>query len=148
MKQMATFSVGALWLGIEVGQVREVIATQEMTPIPLARGGAAGLINLRGEVVTAMDLRERLGLPAREPVDEDEGAMNVVVNIDGESVSLLVDTIGDVAEVSDTEFEEPPLTMPAASRAFVHGAFKQPEGLLLSLDVEGVVAVAPTVELR
>src|SRR6185437_9611239 len=110
-RQFATFTVDKLLFGIEVYRVQEVIRYQDMTAVPLAARGAAGLINLRGEVVTAIDMRIRLGLPPRP---EGEMPMNVVVRVDDEPVSLLVDTIGDVAQVSADQFEEPPETMTGA----------------------------------
>ena len=138
-RQFATFTVDTLLFGIEVHKVQEVIRYQEMTAVPLAARGAAGLINLRGEVVTAIDMRVRLGLPARP---EGEMPMNVVVRVDDEPVSLLVDTIGDVAQVSAEQFEEPPETMTGPGRMLVLGAYKLDSRLLLALDVVRAVAVA------
>jgi purine-binding chemotaxis protein CheW len=138
MRQLATFTVDTLLFGIEVHKVQEVIRYQEMTAVPLAAHGAAGLINLRGEVVTAIDLRTRLGLPPR-PV----GAMpmNVVVRVDDEPISLLVDSIGDVAQVSTDQFEEPPETMTGPGRGLVLGAYKLDTQLLLALDVARAVDI-------
>jgi purine-binding chemotaxis protein CheW len=118
--------------------VQEVIRYQEMTSVPLAAHGAAGLINLRGEVVTAIDMRTRLGLPPRP---QGEMPMNVVVRVDDEPVSLLVDTIGDVAQGSADQFEEPPETMTGPGRALVLGAYKLENRLLLALDVARAVDV-------
>jgi purine-binding chemotaxis protein CheW len=112
-QQFATFYLGDLFFGVEVRQVQEVIRFQEMTPVPLAPSVIQGLINLRGQIVTAIDLRRRLELPERPA---DELPMNVVVRtIDG-AVSLLVDEIGDVLEVSSDGFERPPETV-TGSRA-------------------------------
>jgi purine-binding chemotaxis protein CheW len=141
-RQFATFTVDTLLFGIEVTKVQEVIRYQDMTAVPLAARGAAGLINLRGEVVTAIDMRVRLGLPRRP---EGEMPMNVVVRVDDEPVSLLVDTIGDVAQVSADQFEEPPETMTGAGRALVLGAYKLEHGLLLALDVACAVDIGISV---
>jgi purine-binding chemotaxis protein CheW len=138
MRQLATFTVDTLLFGIEVHEVQEVIRYQEMTAVPLAAHGAAGLINLRGEVVTAIDLRTRLGLLPR-PVGTMP--MNVVVRVDDEPVSLLVDTIGDVAQVSTEQFEEPPETMTGPGRALVLGVYKLDTQLLLALDVARAVDI-------
>ncbi len=135
-RQLATFTVDTLLFGIEVHKVQEVIRYQDMTAVPLAAHGAAGLINLRGEVVTAIDLRTRLALPPRP---EGMMPMNVVVRVDDEPVSLLVDTIGDVATVSVDQFEEPPETMRRAGHALVLGAYKLDTQLLLALDVARAV---------
>jgi purine-binding chemotaxis protein CheW len=136
MRQLATFTVDDLLFGIEVYKVQEVIRYQQMTSVPLAAHGAAGLINLRGEVVAAIDLRTRLGLPPRP---EGVFPMNVVVRVDDEPVSLLVDAIGDVAHVSSDQFEEPPETMTGPGRALITGAYKLDNRLLLALDVARAV---------
>ena len=132
IRQYATFTVDSLLFGVEIHKVQEVIRHQDMTAVPLAGQGAAGLINLRGEVVTAVDLRIRLGLPPRP---EGMLPMNVVVRVDDEPVSLLVDTIGDVAHVSSDQFEEPPETTTGPGRVLVTGAYKLEHALLLVLDV-------------
>ncbi|MGH3025203.1 MAG: chemotaxis protein CheW [Gaiellaceae bacterium] len=141
-RQFATFTVDKLLFGIEVYRVQEVIRYQDMTAVPLAARGAAGLINLRGEVVTAIDMRIRLGLPPRPA---DELPMTGVVRIDDEPVSLLVDTIGDVASVSADQFEESPETMTGPGRALVLGAYKLEKQLLLVLDVDRAVDVGAAV---
>jgi len=141
-RQLATFTVDTLLFGVEVYTVQEVIRYQEMTAVPLAAHGAAGLINLRGEVVTAIDLRTRLGLPPRA---DDQMPMNVVVRVDDEPVSLLVDAIGDVAQVSADQFEEPPETMTGPGRALVLGAYKLDNQLLLALDVKRAVDIGVAV---
>jgi purine-binding chemotaxis protein CheW len=130
-QQFCTFTLGSLFLGIEVLQVQEVIRAQQMTLVPLAPRAVTGLINLRGQIVTAIDLRRRLGLPDR-PAGTD--AMNVVVRTDDGAVSLLVDEIGDVVEVTPDAFELPPETLPAGARGLIRGVFKLPGGLLLALD--------------
>jgi purine-binding chemotaxis protein CheW len=94
------------------------------------------LINLRGQIVTAVDLRRRLGLPDRKP---GEQPMNVVVRVAEGVISLLVDEIGDVVEVAEGLFESPPGTLPAASRELISGAFKLPQHLLLRLETDKAV---------
>jgi purine-binding chemotaxis protein CheW len=141
-RQLATFTVDTLLFGVEVYKVQEVIRYQEMTAVPLAAHGAAGLINLRGEVVTAIDMRTRLGLPPRA---DGVLPMNVVVRVDGEPVSLLVDAIGDVAHVSVEQFEEPPETMAGPGRSLITGAYKLDNRLLLALDVARAVDIAVAV---
>ncbi len=138
-RQLATFTIGGARYGIDVLGVRETLRTQERTPVPLAGEGVAGLVNLRGEVVLSMDLRPRLGL---EPLAEDAEPMMVVVQVDGEPMSLLVDEVGDVIEVEDSQFETPPDTLPPALRELIVGAYKLPAGLLLALDVERATAAA------
>src|SRR5262249_26109126 len=125
-------------------QVQEVIRTQQMTRVPLAPKAVRGLINLRGQIVTAIDLRERLGLP---PLGADHDPMNVVVRTDDGAVSLLVDEIGDVLETDADEFEPVPETVTAFARELIRGVFKLPGRLLLILETErllGLEAVSLT----
>jgi purine-binding chemotaxis protein CheW len=135
-QQLATFYLDRLLFGIEVEKVQEVLRYQEMTRVPLASRAVEGLINLRGQIVTAIDLRQRLELGVREP-----GAlpMNVVVRTDDGAVSLLVDEIGDVLEVDDATFEQPPETVRGVARELIRGVHKLRDELLLVLDTERAV---------
>ena len=137
--QFSTFVVGAHLFGIEVKNVQEVIRYQPMTRVPLAPASVGGLINLRGQVITAVDLRERLGMPARP---QGELPMNVVVRTDDGAVSLLVDQIGPVVDARDEDFEPPPETLVGATRYLIRGAYKLETRLLLALDVLKTVEVA------
>ena len=132
-RQFSTFYLDRLFFGVEVEQVQEVIRYQEITRVPLAPGVVQGLINLRGQIVTAIDLRRRLGLPDRPA---DKRPMNVVVRTDEGPLSLLVDEIGDVQEVQEEAFEPPPETLQGESRSLIMGAYKLQDRLLLVLDAE------------
>jgi len=132
-RQFCTFFVDGLFLGIDVQQIQEVIRYQAMTRVPLAADAISGLINLRGQIVTAIDLRRRLGLALRKP---GETPMNVVVRDGDNAVSLLVDRIGDVLEVDEDLFELPPSTVRASIRGLIVGAYKLPDRLLLVLDTQ------------
>jgi purine-binding chemotaxis protein CheW len=136
-RQFCTFYVDSLFLGIDVQQVQEVIRYQEMTRIPLASTAIRGLINLRGQIVTAIDMRCWMELPPRGP---GELPMNVVVRDGENAVSLLVDRIGDVLEVDDELFEQPPATVRANVRGMILGAYKQADRLLLVLDIARAMA--------
>ena len=136
LAQLSTFLVDGHRFGVEVATVQEVVRYQPMTRVPLAPPTLSGLINLRGQVITAVDLRRRLGLPDRTA---DELPMDVIVHTKDGLVSLLVDRIGDVVEVSEEAFEEPPETLLGIGRALVRGAYKLDDALLLSLDVEAAV---------
>ena len=135
--QFCTFYVGNLFLGINVQQVQEVIRYQAMTRVPLAPTEIRGLINLRGQIVTAIDMRSWLKLPARPA---QELPMNVVVKDGENAVSLLVDRIGDVLEADDDVFELPPSTINTNVRGLLTGAYKLPERLLLILDTARALA--------
>jgi len=132
-KQLCTFFVENLLFGIDVTRVQEVIRAQAMTPVPLAPAMIQGLINLRGQIVTAIDLRCILQLPQRS---DEEPRMNIIVRNDEGAVSFLVDEIGDVVEVDDVSFELPPETLSASSKALIAGVYKLDKELLLLLDTE------------
>lgn len=135
-RQLCTFVIGGLDLGVDVAHVGEVLREQPTTPVPLAHDDVAGLINLRGEIVTSVDLRRRLGLE----LHEREHHMNVVLVTGGDAVSLVVDAIGDVVTVSDEDFEPPPETVSDTTRELIVGAFKLQDRLLLLLDADRAVA--------
>jgi purine-binding chemotaxis protein CheW len=136
-QQFCTFFLKGQFFGVPVQHVQEVIRYQEMTRVPLVPQVIRGLINLRGQIVMALDLRHRLGIEDRL---DTELPMNVVVRTDDGAVSFLVDEIGDVLEVEENCFEHPPATLQAETRELVRGVYKLPERLLLVLDTERVVA--------
>jgi purine-binding chemotaxis protein CheW len=140
-RQFCTFFLDRLFLGVEVQRVQEVIRYQEMTRVPLASSVISGLINLRGQIVTAIDLRRRLGLPDRPA---EQLPMNVVVHTDDGAVSLLVDAIEDVLEVTEDSFERPPETLKGVARDLIRGVYKCKDRLLLMLDTEKAVDVGAT----
>jgi len=135
-KQLCTFYVGGGYFGIPVEQVQEVVRPQYITPVPLAPKVVRGLINLRGQILTALDLRYRLGLGER---GGKETLMNVVVRNDESSVSFLVDEIGEVLDVDETTFEAPPETLQGERRALIGGAYKLDGRLLLALDTQRTI---------
>jgi purine-binding chemotaxis protein CheW len=135
-RQYCTFHLHDLFLGIEVLTVQEVIREQPTTPVPLAHAAISGLINLRGQIVEAIDLRTRLGLPPRAA---GESPMNVIVRTDDGPVSLLADVIGDVVSVDEASFEPPPETLAASARELISGVYKLPDRLLLVLDTARVL---------
>jgi purine-binding chemotaxis protein CheW len=134
--QLATFRLDGDLYGVEVEHVQEVLRSQGLTRVPLAPPAVAGLINLRGQVVTAIELRERLGRPPR-PAGTD--AVVIVVRLHGEAVSLLVDSIADVVDVDAADFEAPPDTLDGQARELIRGAYKLDGTLLLALDVQKAV---------
>jgi purine-binding chemotaxis protein CheW len=129
--QFCTFYLGKLLFGVELTGVQEVIRHLEMTKVPLAPKVVSGLINLRGQIVTAVDLRRRLEL---EPRPAEAIPMNVVVRSEDGAVSLLVDEIGDVVEVEEATFERPPETLRGTMRNMIRGVHKLNDRLLHVLD--------------
>src|ERR1700729_202449 len=135
-RQFCTFYLGAEYFGLDVLKVQEIIRYQEMTRVPLAAPAVRGLINLRGQIVTAIDLRRCLDMADRP---SDQLPLNVVVQTDDGAVSLLVDEIGDVLEVAEKLFEPPPETLKGTARELIRGAYKLKDRLLLILDTERTV---------
>src|SRR5262245_10905596 len=109
-RQYCTFYLDDQCFGLDVLVVQEIVRSQPMTRVPLAHPMVRGLINLRGQIVTAIDLRRRLDMPPR---DDDREPVNVVLQSDDGAVALLVDEIGEVLDVSDEQFEQPPATLNA-----------------------------------
>jgi purine-binding chemotaxis protein CheW len=132
-KQFCTFYVDDILLGIEVLEVQEVLRYQDLTEIPLAPSEIQGLINLRGQIITAINLRSRMNLA---PSKNEKNSMNVVTRINNEVISFLVDSVGDVLEVDDESFEPVPSTVNASTRELVSGVYKlEGKRLLMVLDV-------------
>jgi purine-binding chemotaxis protein CheW len=128
-----TFRLDKFLFGITVDHVQEVLRYQQMTRVPLAAKEVKGLINLRGQIVTAIDLRTRLGMSERAG---ELPPMNVILRIGGGAVSLLVDSIEDVVEVEEALFEPPPNQLAGPARDLVKGVFKLDGQLLLVLDAQ------------
>lgn len=132
-QQFCTFLLDGHLFGVPVPQVQEVIRFHPMTPVPLAPPAVEGLINLRGQIVLAIDLRRRLSLAGRSAGDLP---VNVVVRTTDGAVSLLVDEIGDVIEVEQSSFEASPETLRGAVRSMILGVHKLEHKLLHLLDTE------------
>lgn len=139
VQQFCTFYLDGHYFGVEVEKVQEVRLNQDMTRIPLAPPVLQGLINLRGQIVSAIDLRRRLGFQER-----DSGAlpMNVVVRTEDGVVALLVDEIGDVLEFKEESFEAAPETLSGLAREMVSGVHKLKNSLMLVLDTERATQTA------
>jgi purine-binding chemotaxis protein CheW len=128
-----SFRLAEQWLGLPVILAQEVLATQRISPVPLAPPEVAGFLNLRGQIVTAVDLRVRLGLAGR---NQGEPAMNIVVRDGEELFSFLVDEVGDVVEVSDARVEEVPATLDEVWKTCCEGVIRLERGLLLVMSAE------------
>ncbi len=136
LQQFCTFFLDGAMFGVEVEKIQEVLRWQQTTRVPLAPSVVGGLLNLRGQIVTAIDLRSRLELP---PASTAKQPMNVVVRTSEGAVSLLVDEIGDVVEVDDSSFEQSPDTVSGVARQMIRGVYKLKDKLLLVLRLEKVV---------
>jgi purine-binding chemotaxis protein CheW len=134
-----SFQLDGQWLGVPVVRVQEVLVAQRVSPVPLAPSEIAGFLNLRGQIVTAIDLRTRLGLTPR---DESESCMNIVVRDGEELFSLVVDSVGDVVEATAGSLEPTPRTLDACWRACCDGVIRLPLGLLVVVSVDELLRPA------
>lgn len=137
--EYATFHVGRLLLGIDIRHTEEINRQLDLTVVPHAPECVRGVVNLRGEVVTVLDLRSILGL---EPQPLTAASRNVVVRTEGEQVGLLVDRVADVVTVSTEEMEAPPANVSGVSGRFFKGVYKLESALLVVLDVNLVLSTA------
>jgi purine-binding chemotaxis protein CheW len=135
-QQFSSFFVDDIFFGVEVAKVQEVISGPEITPVPLSHPAVRGLINLRGQIVTVIDLRRCLQLGERPA---GQLLVNLIVYTEDGCVSLLVDQVGDVLSVDEEQFEYPPATVQGRSRELIRGAYKLQGQLMLVLDTDKVV---------
>jgi purine-binding chemotaxis protein CheW len=136
LSDYVTMTVAGQAFGIPVLAVRDVLAAQRITRVPLAPPEIAGALNLRGRIATAVDLHRRLGA---KPKDPGESTISVVVECDGELYSLIVDEVGDVLSVSRSAYEPNPITLDASWRDISAGLYRLDGKLLVVLDVERLV---------
>lgn len=138
-RQYCTFFLGDGLFGVHVDNVQEIIRNPEITRLPLVPHVVRGLMNLRGQIVTAFDLRGLLGL---DRAGDEIPHVSIGVFLPGGVVSLIVDRIGDVLEVPVNQFEEPPRTLEGVAKELIQGAYKLEDRLLLVLDVERAISTA------
>ena len=134
--QLCTFYVDDISIGIDVEEVQEVLQTQHVTKVPLADATVAGLVNLRGQIVTAIDLRNCLRRPAR---DEQCGSLSLIIRHESALVCFLVDRVGEVTDVDRATFTASPESLDPTIRKLVTGGYRLPDGLLLMLEPGRVV---------
>jgi purine-binding chemotaxis protein CheW len=140
-RQFVTLTVADQLCGVPVLGVRDILGEQVITRIPLAPPEVAGSLNLRGRIVTAIDLRRRLGLPPAPPGTK---RMSVVAEQGGELYALLVDQVSEVMRVSAGAFERNPPTLPALWARFSTGIYRLEDQLLVVLDVGKLLALGET----
>ena len=134
-----TFTVVDQRFGVPVSRVQDILMPDRIAPVPLAPPAVRGAINLRGRIVTVIDVRTRLGLAA---ADEVGSAMGVTVEHRGEFYTLLVDRIGDIVQLPPQRWEDKPATLDAAWREVTSGVFRLDEGLMVVLDVDRLLDLA------
>jgi purine-binding chemotaxis protein CheW len=138
--QYCTFELDQHVFGIPVGDVQEVLTSQRVRRVPGAAAEVAGLLNLRGEIVTRLDLRPRLQLAAASASDDPR--LDMVVRTPEGPVSLVVDAVGDVLTLGSEDLDEVPDTVPHALRSVVRAVHQAPDRLLLILDTATATSVA------
>jgi purine-binding chemotaxis protein CheW len=138
-RQLVTFKIGEYLFGIDVLEVQEVLKHQQMTPVPLAPKEVRGLINLRGHIVTAIDMRERLH---QSPAGNQNEQMNLIVSLKDGAASLIVDSVGDVITLERDRYKARPSTLRAPLREMVTGVYELDKSLLLHLDPETACTVS------
>ena len=138
-EDFVTMTIADQLFGIPVLQVQDVLGPQRITRIPLAPPEVAGSLNLRGRIVTAIDVRKRLGLPERA---SDKPGMSIVVDHKGELYSLIIDSVGEVLSLSSTDFERQPATMDLRWREVSTGIYRLRDTLLVVLDVSRLLNFA------
>ena len=136
MIEYVTVLLGGQLFGLPISRVQDVFMPERLTRVPLAQPEIAGVLNLRGRIVTAIDMRCRLGLPKRE---EKRPAMAVGIECKGESYGLLIDTVGEVLKLDDTSREPNPVNLDAGLAQISAGVHRLDGQLLVILDVDRVL---------
>lgn len=138
-----TFAVMDQRFGVPISRVQDILMPDRIAPVPLAPLAVRGSINLRGRIVTVIDVRIRLGLPAAVAGDGGpKGEMGVTVEHHGEFYTLLVDRIGDIVQLPPQRWEDKPATLDPAWREVTSGVFRLDEGLMVVLDVDRLLDLA------
>jgi purine-binding chemotaxis protein CheW len=141
LKEYVTAMIGGQLFGLPILRVQDVFAPERVTRVPLAPPEIAGVLNLRGRIVTLVDLRKRLDLP---PADDDRPQMAIGVEWRGESYGLLIDSIGEVLKLDDEAREPNPVNLNDGLARMALGIHRLDDQLLLVLDVERVLDIAVT----
>ena len=134
--ELATFYIGDSLCGMDILKVQEINKLLEMTTVPLAPDYVKGILNLRGQIVTVIDLGSKLNLADTVTTGETR---NIIVNYDGEYIGLLVDKIGDVERTAEDEIEAPPANIGNIQGRYFEGVFKKEKSLIGILNVEEIL---------
>lgn len=140
-QEFVTIYVADQILGVGVKEIQDVFAIQHLTPVPGAKREIAGILNLRGRIVTAIDARVKLGLPPRDDDAGFVGTMAVGVEYGGEAYGILVDRVGEVLRLKDSDFENNPINMDAKWKSISRGIYRLDGRLLMTIDIERLLGV-------
>jgi purine-binding chemotaxis protein CheW len=139
--QLATFYVGDLCLALEIGQIQEIIRNVSVTPVPHAEPEVSGVINLRGEVTTIIDLRCALRLP---PAENSSERQTLIVRSQGESIGLFVDRVGDITAVAQGEIVQSPPNVGSVDGQFFLGVCPRESEIIVVLDLDQALSSPST----
>ncbi|MCG8473123.1 MAG: chemotaxis protein CheW [Desulfobacterales bacterium] len=139
MLELATFSVGEAQCGIDILKIQEINKQTQVTSVPQAPDYVVGVLNLRGRIVTVIDLGLKTGL---SPITRDKDNRNIIVDSMGEHIGLLVDRISDVMSADPAHVEPPPANLGGIEGSYFEGVVKTDSGLIGVLDIERVLAEA------
>jgi purine-binding chemotaxis protein CheW len=137
--EYVTVVLGGQLFGLPISRVQDVFMPERMTRVPLSAPEIAGVLNLRGRIVTAVDMRCRLGLPKRE---DNRPAMAVGIEFKGESYGLLIDSVGEVLKLDETTVEPNPVNLDARLARVSAGVHRLDGQLLVVLDVDRVLELS------
>ena len=140
-REFVTFRICDQLFGLSVTEIHDVFRPSKMTPVPLSVSEVAGVLNLRGRIVTAIDARSRLGLPPREKTDGKQG-LAIGVEHAGESFGLIIDEIGDVVRLEDADMEQNPVNLDATWSSVSRGVYRLNDRLLVIMDIDRMLAGA------
>jgi purine-binding chemotaxis protein CheW len=138
--EFVTVMIGEQLFGLPIDRVHDVFAAERVTRVPMARGEIAGILNLRGRIVTAIDMRKCLDLPAKEDISNQ---MAVGIEFGGESYGLLIDEVGEVMKLPAAQQEPVPVNLDSRWRRVAAGVYRLEEDLMIILDIDRVLDVQP-----
>jgi purine-binding chemotaxis protein CheW len=138
--EFVTVTIGEQLFGLAIDRVHDVFAAERLTRVPMARGEIAGILNLRGRIVTAIDMRKCLDLP---PKEDCTNQMAVGIEFGGESYGLLIDEVGEVMKLPAVQQETVPVNLDSRWRSVAAGVYRLEEDLMIILDIDRVLDVQP-----
>ena len=136
--ELATFLVGDALCGMDILKIQEINKLIDMTSVPQAPDYVLGILNLRGQIITSIDLSKKLGLGE---TNLSKDPRNIIVNSKGEHIGLLVKRISDVVQANTDKFESPPSNMGGIQGEYFTGVYKTTDKLIGILDVEKVLRI-------
>ena len=140
-QEFVTFRICDQMFGVSVSEIHDVFRPAAMTPVPLSGPEIAGVLNLRGRIVTAIDARSRLGLP---PATKSKTYQGLAIGVEryGESFGLIIDEIGEVVRLQESEMEQNPVNLDATWSGVSRGVYRLEDRLLVIMDIDRMLAGA------